>query len=408
MEPPINRHSSKQNGRDRQNRQAQSVGTVLRHVTQVSGKGIVNTPLCMAAGHIQAAAPAGAWTRDLRDHLVFPGLVNAHDHLHFNCFPPLAHTQPFPNSYAWMDAFQAHMADPAIVAARALPAQVTRWHGALKNLLSGVTSVSHHDPWHAIFEDEAFPVRVLRRFGWSHSLGLGLPDDERSRLSYGLSPIESFAATPPSEPWIIHLAEGTDDVAAGELRDLEALGCLAPNTRIVHGVGLTEEDQERVLTHNAAVIWCPGSNLAMLGKTLSPRRLLNAGRLALGSDSRISGGSDLLTEMRLAACHSDCIAKELFTLVTQAPADLLNLPDVGGLAQGLRADLLLIRDTGRDPYETLLYLRRCDIRAVVRDGETAPCRSRLCRLVRRLRADDHADHAGRQDQTYCRGSPQVA
>ena len=270
---------------------------------------------------------------------------------------------------ASLTAFQSHMTDPAIVAARALPAAVTRWHGALKNLLGGVTSVAHHDPWHEVFEDGAFPVRVLRRFGWSHSLGLGLPDDARSRLRYGPHPSESFAATPLSEPWIIHLAEGTDDVAAGELRDLEAMGCLAPNTRLAHGVGLSVEDQERVLARRAAVIWCPGSNLAMLGKTLSPRRLADAGRLALGSDSRISGGSDLLAEMRLAACHSDCAAKELFALVTQAPARLLSMPDVGGLAQGQQADLLLVRNTGRDPYDTLLHLRRSDIRAVVRRGE---------------------------------------
>jgi cytosine/adenosine deaminase-related metal-dependent hydrolase len=356
MKPPSNT----------QNRQG---AAILRHVVQVSGKGVVNAPLYMAAGGIQDSAPAGAWTRDLRGHVVFPGLVNAHDHLQFNCFPPLAHAQPFPNSYAWMDAFQTHMSDPAIVVGRALPAEVKRWHGALKNLLGGVTTVAHHDPWHAIFEDVAFPVRVVRRFGWSHSLGLGLPGDRRSPLCYGPCPQESFAATPRTEPWIIHLAEGTDDVAAGELRDLEALGCLGANTRIVHGVGLTESDQERILARRAAVIWCPGSNLAMLGKTLSPGRLVNAGRVALGSDSRISGGSDLLTEMRLAACHSDCTARDLFALVTHAPARLLYVPDVGGLAQGQRADLLLVRETGDDPYKTLLHLHRSDIRAVVRDGE---------------------------------------
>lgn len=334
-------------------------------------RGIVRAPLHIEQTHIQPCASSTGWFCDLRDHLVFPGLVNGHDHLHFNCFPHLVRAEPFANSYAWMEAFQAHMDDPEIATARALPREMRHWHGAIKNLFSGVTSVAHHDPWHPVFEQEAFPVRVMRRFGWSHSLGLGLPGDMRSPLSYGPCPLESFAATPPATPWIIHLAEGTDTVAAGELQALDALGCLVANTRIVHGVGLTDRDQERLIASGSGLFWCPGSNLTMLGATLDPRRLLDAGRLALGSDSRISGGSDLLTEMRLAASHSDCTAQELFDLVTRAPARLLNLPDVGDLADGGRADLLIVRDVGNDPYETLLHLQRRDIRAVVRDG--LPC-----------------------------------
>ena len=38
---------------------------------------------------------------DLRDHAVFPGLVNAHDHLQLNAIPRLPVHEPFPNSYAF-------------------------------------------------------------------------------------------------------------------------------------------------------------------------------------------------------------------------------------------------------------------------------------------------------------------
>ena len=234
-----------------------------------------------------------------------------------------------------------------------------------------MTTVAHHDPCHPVFADPYFPVDVLRRFGWSHSLGLGRGDTERSPLRYGPEVVESYQETPLSLPWIVHLAEGTDAVAAAELEALEALGCLAANTVLVHGVGLTATDIDCILERNAGVIWCPGSNLALLGRTLAPRRLADAGRLALGSDSRLSSPGDLLNDLQLAALHSDLTSTELVGLVTEAPARLLGMPEIGGLTPGQQADLLIVRETHADPYAVLPTLHRSEIRAVVRHGRPA-------------------------------------
>ena len=43
------------------------------------------------------------------------------------------------------------------------------WVGGLKNLLAGVTTVCHHNPMHRAAATP-FPVRVVRNFGYSHSL----------------------------------------------------------------------------------------------------------------------------------------------------------------------------------------------------------------------------------------------
>jgi cytosine/adenosine deaminase-related metal-dependent hydrolase len=189
--------------------------------------------------------------------------------------------------------------------------------------------------------------------------------------TYGPAVTESFAATPPDQPWIIHLAEGTDAVAAAELGHLDALHCLAANTVLVHGVGLTVADVERVMQRRAAVIWCPASNISILGKTLDPHRLCAAGLLALGSDSRISGSRDLLDELRMAAVHSKLAPAALLRLVTSDSSRILAMPEVGGLHRGQRADMLIVGDAGSDPYRTLLELQRRDIRAVVRGGVPA-------------------------------------
>ncbi len=279
-------------------------GASLTDAVVVRADGPTRATLHIAGERIASVAPTGAFTIDLAGHLIFPGLVNAHDHLGINAVPPLPAGPPFPNSYAWAAEFGAHFRDPQVADAVAVPVVTRCWQGALKNLLAGTTTVANHDPWtEEAFGDEAFPVRLLRRFAWCHSLGMSPRRGLRGKLlaraarlfgrpaPFGPAAVESFTATPPGAPWIIHLAEGTDAMARGELRQLDALGCLAANTVVVHGVGLSADDVEWIIGRGAAVIWCPASNLAVLGATLSPRRLAGARRLALGTDSRLTGFS---------------------------------------------------------------------------------------------------------------------
>jgi predicted amidohydrolase YtcJ len=55
-------------------------------------------PLPIRAGRIGSSLAARAYRFDLRDHLIFPGLINAHDHLHVNAVPPLKTGAPFPTA----------------------------------------------------------------------------------------------------------------------------------------------------------------------------------------------------------------------------------------------------------------------------------------------------------------------
>jgi cytosine/adenosine deaminase-related metal-dependent hydrolase len=294
---------------------------------------------------------------DLDGDWLLPGLINAHDHLELNNFPRLKWRERYVNSRDWIADFQPRFTtDPALAEAMSAPLNDRLFIGGLKNLLSGVTTVAHHNPLHRALRPKGFsrgvpfgacdfPVRVVQRYGWAHSLAV----DGSSNVS------ASYRRTHKSWPWIIHLAEGTDDEARAELQRLYQLGCLKPNTLIVHGVGLSDSDHALLQALGGGLIWCPSSNLFMLGQTAEVRELAAHGCVALGSDSRLSGARDLLDELRIARVTGMVTDETLYNLVTADAARLLRLKDAGELRVGALADLLVMpksqvpfrRDDGR-------------------------------------------------------------
>jgi cytosine/adenosine deaminase-related metal-dependent hydrolase len=349
-------------------------GLTLRGGRVASANGARRTDVHVRGDRFVPAMAEGAVRIDLDGCWIYPGLINAHDHLHLNALPPLSGLGRFANAYRWIDAAQARRAAPDMAAAEDTPREVRLWHGGLKNLLSGVTTVVHHDPWEALFEHEDFPVRVPAGYAWCHSLGLAGASDA-SPLRYGPGLEEAMTGAAPR--WFIHLAEGTDAVAAGELEALERRGGLTPRTVLVHATGLRACDLERVQSHGAWIVWCPASNHALFGRTLDPRPLAIAGRLALGTDSRLSGSADLLEEMRAAARASTLDAGALCRLVTADAARVIGVADLGGIAPGCLADATVVESDASDACEALLAATRRDIAMVVRNGRPILADERL-------------------------------
>ena len=227
--------------------------------------------------------------------------------------------------------------------------------GGIKNLVSGATTVCHHNPLHPALRRRTFPVRVAQHFGWSHSL----------QVDGAEAVARAYRATPGGWPWIIHAAEGTDAEAAGELGRLEVLGCLGANTVLVHGVGLSADDRAHLAAQGGGLIWCPSSNLFMLGATAKVGALSQAGRVALGSDSRLSGERDLLAELQCAAQTGQVSAAGLFDMVTTRAAALLRLPFAGRLEPGLPADLVVLPARQADPFDNLIAADRSALSLVM-------------------------------------------
>lgn len=291
---------------------------------------------------------------DCSDYYIYPGLINAHDHLSFNLFPRLGHP-PYDNSYEWGEDIHARL-KTSIDHVTRIPIRERLFWGAWKNLFSGVTSVVHHDPYFLHFHI-GYPLRVLRRYTFAHSLGF--ERDMQRTLNCRLKNV----------PFIIHLAEGIDEQAASEVKRLHEMGGLDDRTVAVHAVGIRAIDIETLHTSSASVVWCPASNAFLFNKTAPMNLLAGRARIAIGTDSTLTGSVTLFDEMRAARQAHPFTPKQLFSMVTESPRRIFRMPDdLGTVVEGGRADLFLIKSRQDGPYAALMHAQPGDIAALFVGG----------------------------------------
>jgi cytosine/adenosine deaminase-related metal-dependent hydrolase/ubiquinone/menaquinone biosynthesis C-methylase UbiE len=300
-------------------------------------------------------SPLGENSIDLSGFLLLPGLINAHDHLEFSLFPNIGNG-PYANAKRWANDIHAHHA-PLIAKHREVPRPARLWWGAIRNLLSGVTTVCHHNPVTRELVSPEFPVRVLADFSWAHSLSLE-PD-----LA------EKFARNREDAPFILHAAEGIDEESAEEVFVLDRMRALDQRTVLVHGLGCTAEAVALINQRQAAVILCPTSNKFLFHQSPSFAFIQSLDKVTLGSDSPLTAAGDLLDEIRFARKRIGLDAAQIYDMVTNCAADILRLRrGEGQLRPGCVADVLVVRDCGLSPAEMLAQLNTAQIELVMLAG----------------------------------------
>jgi hypothetical protein len=282
-----------------------------------------NATVGIADGHIVPSSGHFDATIRIPDGEVRPGLINAHDHLHRNHYGRLG-TPPYASAYEWGRDIHIRHAN-AIARGRAVPRRAALERGAWKNICAGVTTVAHHDPWEAAF-DEEFPLRVAR-IRCADSLRL---EPELPELTSGTG------------PFAIHLAEGTDDPAAHEVWEAEQRGLLTSDLLAVHVVGAAADGVRRLRGSGAAMVWCPTSNTFLFGRTASGDLLAPGMDVLLGSDSLLTGAGTLLDELRYARELGVVSDERLLDAVGRVAARRLGLPQPT-LECGAPADVVVLR-----------------------------------------------------------------
>lgn len=358
--------------------------------------------------------------------IVFPGLVDLHNHLQWNVFPRWSPKGRYASRDAWRAApeyaeaiarpqrllRERHGCDMHLFGeARALVGGVTSILGAsprrcaqgrLRNIDDGqtwdVTSTEDRRGIEALLDVEALSPNAARRL--AHALGEG--------------------AVPVL---FVHLGEARagHPSAREEFETLVNYGLLTDRTAIIHGTGLGDAEFEAIHESGAALVWSPRSNMELYGETTSIGMALERGiPVALAPDWALTGSSNILDELRYAAAWSreqlgePIASRELVRMVTSVPAAIARIDDkVGAIREGLYADLLVIRGDRSDPYAALVAARPRDVQLVVIGGEPVYGEAAVLRRLRgrwdieevevcgtRMALDTTADRASFLDWRY--------
>lgn len=336
--------------------------TILRNVryattAQTSARG----DLRMVDGKIQTTSSVSSELKtahniELSGFFVLPGLINAHDHLQYGLHPKLGRP-PYRNYIEWGDDIHANQAS-IIQQYKSIPRSVRLWWGGLRNLLSGVTTVCHHDALYPELLTEDFPVRVLRNFGWAHSVALD-PNFHNK-----------WAAAPAGTPFFVHACEGADERARQELNALNELGVLDQRAVLVHGLALDRWGFELLQRRGASLVLCLTSNQYLYGCVPDESLLDSLESIALGSDSPLTAAGDLFDEVRFAVKHSGISTVRAYRMTTDLPARILRLHEGEGcIRDTARADVFAIRDNGQSAHVRLSALTWRDVEFVMVGGE---------------------------------------
>jgi len=319
----------------------------------------------------------------LNDHVLIPGLINAHTHAAMTLMRGLADDLPL------MKWLQEHIwpAESAWVSSEFVQDGTQL---AIAEMLRGGTTC-FNDMY--FFPDVA--ADVVKSAGMRAVLGLIVLDfptvwanNAQEYLSKGIEVFDRYRDEPlihhafaPHAPYSVaneplekiklqaeeldipvhmHVHESIDEVEQSindhgmrPLARLDKIGLLSPRLLAVHMTQLNDDEVKLLSTSGSHVIHCPESNLKLASGTCSVAALLDTGvNVAIGTDGAASNNDlDMLGEMRTAALlaknvtgdASSVPAERALSMATINGARALGLDEtIGSLLPGKSADITAI------------------------------------------------------------------
>jgi 5-methylthioadenosine/S-adenosylhomocysteine deaminase len=374
-------------------------GTVLEDHAVAVRDGCIEALLPVAEARRRYPAYESA---SLMEHVLIPGLVNAHTHAAMSLMRGLADDLPL---MTWLQQHiwpaEAKHVSPKFVRDGTLLACAEMLRGGITcfndmyffpeaaveaALASGMRSV------HGIIVIEfpsaygSDPADYLRK-------GLEVRDRYRDEplLSFALAPHAPYTVSDATfrqvaalaaeldAPVHVHVHETAEEIerslAEHRVRPLErlaGLGLLGPNLIAVHCVHLAADEMQALARHGCSVAHCPSSNLKLASGFAPIAPLLALGvNVAIGTDGAASNNRlDMFQEMRTAALLAKAASGNAAAFPAQAAlraatlggAHALGLGGaIGSIEPGKRADLTAVRMDAPelrpcyDPVSHLVY-----------------------------------------------------
>jgi cytosine/adenosine deaminase-related metal-dependent hydrolase len=271
--------------------------------------------------------------------LLFPGLINLHDHPNFDVLPPWpapsSHvlpqvgklgTDPYDQRYEWNgaggtspDELGRLVQNPADALESVGLGGTEVKYAEVAAMLGGETAIqgAAMDP-----ESDGILIRNIDNNVFNHRIA-----------SPQVGPITGLRGAPLREliqamrrgrvdAWMVHLAEGVRDgnrrrgdgfSSRAEFQGLKQKGLLTDMTVIIHGTALERPDFAAMRSaptirddgtgdgRGAKLVWSPRSNLVLYGRTTNVYQALAEHTLtSLGTDWTPSGSHTLLDELKVA------------------------------------------------------------------------------------------------------------
>ncbi len=350
-----------------------------------------NHSLIIHQGHILDILPSdqanekyqASESHDLIDHVLIPGLINAHTHAAMSLFRGIADDLPlmtwleehiWPLEAQWVDEeFVRDGSDLAIA----------------EMLMSGTTCFNDMYFFPEVTAQQAIKRGIRANIGlivfdfpsaWGtgaehylekgidlyHSLKheplINTPFAPHAPYTVSDKPLQKIneLAEQFDLPIHIHLHESSHEVDSPEQRPMQRLHNLElikDNFVAVHMTQLTDEEITQFAATGAHIVHCPESNLKLASGFCPVQQCLDAGiNVALGTDSAASNNDlDMFSEMRTAALLAKGFSKNAsavsaattLRMATLNGAKALNIDNItGSLSIGKAADICAVDLSG--------------------------------------------------------------
>lgn len=335
--------------------------------------------VCVGSSCSSRAEATGATVVNT-EGLIFPGLIDAHNHIQYNYLPVWKPSKLFKNSGQWAASkeygdFLSFHRDHEQVSK--LLCQMVKY-SEVRSLLSGTTTVQGTPKYGTC-------VKTLVRNAELSPIYHGLFDqDYIQTAALGVSSLDMAKAQElldnfsdgTTRSFFIHLSEGIDDTSRQEFYKLSSLGLLDPHVVIIHGTALGQTELKLVKQAGMKLVWSPSSNMALYGATNDIKAARSLGiPLALAPDWTLTGAQNLIDEMRFVWKYNQeqlqglFSAKEIVEMVTINPAQFLGAEKaIGRIEEGFLADLMVIRGDAKHPYESLVTAKTEQVSLVLVNG----------------------------------------